>query len=528
MFTPPFRLAGRWHLQTIACGWLVLLAAATWAAEPGPQRPETQRPETQRPNILLAISDDQSFAHTSAAGYPAISTPAFDRVARSGLYVAHAITASPGCSPSRAALLTGRYPWQLEHAGTHASSFPATYAVYPDLLEQAGYHVGYTGKPWGPGNWKVSEWQRNPAGTAYTKFRDDDAPPGMSKSDYARNFAAFLEDRQEDQPFCFWYGGSEPHRGFAKGLGLKQGKQLAAAQVPPFLPDTPEIRSDLLDYCVEIEHFDSHLARMLDLLESRGELENTLVVVTSDNGMAFPAAKANCYEYGIHMPMAISWPQRLQQGRTIDQLISLVDLAPTFLAAAGLEKHEQMVGRNLLPILSGEQVSATEAVAEAVYSARERHSSSRWNNLAYPQRAIRTREYLLIRNFRPDRWPAGAPRKLNGDVLGPPHGGYHDIDACPTFSYMIEHREEPAVARLFHNAVDKRPAWELFHLDSDPGCLHNLADVAEHQPIRQRLQAQLEDYLRQTADPRILDGGDVFETYQRYSPIRQFPHPDDE
>lgn len=500
----------------LCCLVVALLSLSTTSAADQPQRP----------NILFAISDDQSFAHTSAAGYPAINTPAFDRVAKAGLFVKHAFTCSPGCSPSRAAILTGRQTWQVEHAGTHASSFPTTYAVYPDLLEKAGYHVGTTGKAWGPGNFKVSEWDRNPAGPAYNDLKAKDAPPGTSSVDYAGNFEAFLAARQPNQPFCFWYGGSEPHRGFSKGLGVKQGKKLDDAAVPPFLPDTPEIRSDLLDYCAEIEYFDSHLARMLDLLEQAGELDNTLVVVTSDNGMAFPAAKANCYEYGIHLPMAISWPKQLSGGRSLDDLVSFVDLAPTFLAAAGVERHEQMVGRNLLPILQGEQPDAKETQPAAVYSARERHSSSRWNNLAYPQRAIRTEGYLLIRNFRPDRWPAGAPQKFDGDVLGPMHGGYHDIDACPTLTYMIEHRDDPQVAPLFHNAVAKRPAIELFDVAADPGCLRNLADDPAHEATRKQMLAQLENYLRETGDPRILDGGEVFETYPRYSPIRKFPEPE--
>ncbi|HTK75112.1 MAG TPA: sulfatase-like hydrolase/transferase, partial [Gemmataceae bacterium] len=132
-----------------------ILAPLTGAAEP------------KRPNVLLVVADDQSFPHTSAAGYKAVRTPAFDRVAREGVLFANGCAASPGCSPSRAALLTGRHPWMLEQAGTHASEFPAKYAAYPDLLEKAGYHVGFTGKGWGPGDWKVSGRDRNPAGPAY-------------------------------------------------------------------------------------------------------------------------------------------------------------------------------------------------------------------------------------------------------------------------------------------------------------------------------------------------------------------------
>ncbi|QDU96196.1 sulfatase family protein [Lignipirellula cremea] len=480
-----------------------------------------------RPNILLAISDDQSFAHTSIAGYPAIQTPAFDRVAREGVLFTGAICGSPGCSPSRASLLTGRYPWQIEHAGTHASSFPASYAVYPELLEQAGYFVGYTGKGWGPGNWKISGRQQNPAGESYSSVKStEDLPQSVNKNDYAGNFAAFLKARPAGKPFCFWYGATEPHRAFEAGIGLKRGKKLADADLPGFLPDTPEVRSDLLDYCVEIEHFDEHLGRMLKMLEEAGELDQTLVVVTSDNGMAFPAAKANCYEYGIHVPLAIRWPAESPGNRVVDDLVGFVDLAPTFLEIAGLDVPEAMTGSSLFKLLRSGKQEQVEGNRDQIFSARERHSSSRYDNLAYPQRALRTHDYLLIRNFRPDRWPAGAPQRLNADgTLNSPHSGYHDIDACPTLSLLVQRRDDPQIAPYFHNAVDKRPEYELFDIRQDPGCRKNLAGTMALAMVEGKLKEQLNNYLRQTKDPRILDGGEIFETYPRYSPIRKFPAP---
>jgi N-sulfoglucosamine sulfohydrolase len=517
--SPPVMTEGesmaRWLIGLTFC-WLVVSGLATSGQA------------NDRPNILLAISDDQSFAHTSSAGYAAVETPAFDRVAREGVLFRNAICGSPGCSPSRAALLTGRYPWQLQQAGTHASSFPAEYRVYPDILEQAGYFVGYTGKGWGPGNWQVSGRARNPAGVEYNRRQLKQAPTrGISKRDYAGNFEEFLADCPKDRPFCFWYGGYEPHRAFESGSGERAGKDPAAVGVPGFLPDVGVVRQDLLDYCLEIENFDHHLNLMLKQLEERGELDNTLVVVTSDNGMAFPRAKANCYEYGIHVPLAIRWPRCVQGQRVVDDVVSFVDLAPTFLEAAGLPAVDAMAGRSLGGILKSAKSGVVEADREQVFSARERHSSSRYNNWTYPQRALRTGTHLLVRNFRPERWPAGDPQKYNGaDQLGPPHGGYHDIDACPTLTLLVAGREDPAIARFFHLAVDKRPEWELFDIRTDPDCLKNLADEPEHGELTARLQEAMERYLRKTGDPRILDGGEVFETYRRYSPIRKFPPPD--
>ncbi|MFI4875227.1 MAG: sulfatase [Blastopirellula sp. JB062] len=481
----------------------------------------------QRPNILLAITDDQSWLDTSFAGSRAASTPSFDQIARQGVYFKNAISASPGCSPSRAALLTGRYPWMLEQAGTHASSFPQKYVVYPDLLEAAGYFVGYTGKGWGPGNYKISGRKRNPAGPGFQKRKLKHRPTsGISQRDYAANFADFLAARPADAPFCFWFGAQEPHRPYQKGSGQASGRSLAEATTPPFLPDAEAVRDDLLDYCREIQWADQQLGAMLKQLQAIGELENTIVIVTSDNGMPFPRAKANNYEYGIHMPLALAWPARIAAGQTVNEPVSLTDLAPTMLAAAGVKPPSDappMVGRNLLPRLTGSQTKLTGGV----YSSRERHSSSRWNNLTYPQRSLRTEEYLLIRNFRPQRWPAGAPQKFDQPgVLGPPHGGYHDIDASPTLAWMIDNRDAPEVAPLFQAATERRPEIELFHVKSDPGCLKNLASDPKAASIRQAMQQELNAYLAETGDTRQTGSGDVWESYPRYSPIRDFPQPD--
>ncbi|MBM82641.1 MAG: heparan N-sulfatase [Planctomycetaceae bacterium] len=490
----------------------------------------SQSAQAQRPNILFAISDDQSFPHASAYGTKGIETPVFDRVAREGILFNNVFAASPGCSPCRAALLTGRHTWQIEHAGTHASSFSSKYVTFPDLLESAGYHIGYTGKGWGPGNFKAGGRTRNPAGPSYSKITTKPPHGGIRSTDYAANFEKFLSDRKDGQPFCFWYGGSEPHRGFEKGVGLKVGKKLADALVPKFLPDTPEIRSDILDYYVEIEWFDKHLGRMLDLLEKSGELDNTLIIVTSDNGMAFPRAKANCYEYGIHMPLAIRWGKAVQAGREVDDLVGFVDLTATMLDAADVKhpsKQYPLAGRSIMNILKAKKSGLVDDTRTAVFSARERHSSSRYGNLAYPQRCIRTQQFLLTRNFRPNRWPAGTPQKFDKPgVLGPMHGGYHDIDACPSLTFLIEHREDESIKRFFHWSVDKRPELELFDIKSDPACLNNLAYDRKYKSTRNELNKQLTDYLTSTGDPRILDGGDIFETYKRYSRIRTFPKPE--
>ncbi len=482
----------------------------------------------KRPNVLIAISDDQSFAHTSFAGYPGIKTPAFDRIAKEGVFCRNAFAASPGCSPSRAALLTGRHTWQIEDAGTHASAFPTKYVVFTDLLEQIGYTVGMTGKGWGPGNFEVSGRAHNPAGKSVGNKKLTPPTSGISSSDYAGNFREFLSKRDASKPFCFWYGGQEPHRTFEKGSGLKSGKLLSEAVVPSFLPDTPEIRSDLLDYTLEIEWFDRHLATMITNLEEAGELDNTIIIVTADNGMAFPRAKANCYEYGIHLLMAIRWGKRIPGGRTLDDVIGFVDITATILEAAGVvhpNKDLAPSGHSLLATLTSDKSGLVDATRVA-YAARERHSSSRYNNWTYPQRALRTDKYLYIRNFHPERWPAGDPIVLdkNGKSAGP-HSGYADIDECPSWSFLIANANDPTLGPFLQLAIEKRPSVELFNIVTDPGCLHNLVNDPAHAEANKDLAQRLENYLRSTGDSRIIDGGEIWESYKRYSPIRSFPAP---
>lgn len=482
------------------------------------------------PNILFAIADDQSFPHASAYGSEWVHTPAFDRVAREGVLFTNAFAPSPGCSPSRAALLTGRNPWQIEDAGTHASGFPEKYIVYPDVLEEVGYFVGYTQKGWGPGNWEISGRSRNPAGEPFNEHRMEPGTKGISNNNYAANFADFLAKRPKGQPFCFWYGGSEPHRVFEYGSGIKAGKKLEDVEVPSFLPDAEEIRMDLLDYALEIEWFDQHLGKMLELLEEAGELDNTIIVATADNGMAFPRAKANLYEFGQHVPLAIRWGAKVPGNRTVEDLVSLIDLFPTYMEAIGLDHPSEdypLEGKSLMNILLSDREGKIDSSRTGVYSARERHSSSRWENLTYPQRSLRTDRFLYIRNFKPERWPAGAPQKLEEDgTLGPMHGAYHDIDAAPSLDFLIGHRDDAGFGQYFHWAVDKRPEEEFFNIINDPGCLNNLAADPKYREQLRAHRNQLGGYLMETGDPRVWGNGDIYEQYIRYSPLRQFPVPD--
>jgi len=460
-----------------------------------------------RPNILFAIADDAS--HFSAYGHRFVDTPHFDRVARDGILFANAFTSNPKCAPSRASILTGRHTWQNRESCLHWNYWPDDLPVYPDLLEEAGYHVGFTGKGWAPGDWQRCGRRRNPAGVHYNERTL--TPPENSKisgNDYAGNFDDFLTARPEDRPFYFWYGGHEPHRHYVPGEGESHGKRREdVEEVPPYWPQEDVVRSDMLDYAFEIEWFDRQLGKMLDKLEAIGELDNTLVVVTSDNGAPFPRVKGQMYDDDFRLPFAAMWGDRIRPGRRIDDLISFTDLAPTFLEAAGASASDRAEfdagpGKSLFDIFAAEGNGTVTSGRQRVYMGRERHDMGREGDLGYPVRCIRTPQHLYVRNFAPDRWPAGNPETH-----------YTNCDSSPTKTRILELHEE-GNERFWRLAFGKRPAEELFDVRADPFCLDNLADREEFASLKESLRLELEAELRRTGDPRLSGSGDIFEEYE--------------
>lgn len=454
----------------------------------------------RRPNILFVIADDWSYPHASAYGDRTVSTPAFDRVAREGALFTNAFTMAPSCTPSRAAILTGQAVHRLAEGGNLHGFLPARFEVYPDLLEKAGYHVGFTGKGWGPGRFEPGGRSRNPAGPRFESFDEF-----LAKW---RTGGGSGPPREADRPFCFWFGSTDPHRPYDPGSGARAGLRADTVAVPPFLPDTPEVRGDLLDYYFEVQRFDGQLARLLETLERGGELHDTIVVVTSDNGMPFPRAKANLYDAGSRMPLAVRWPRRIKAATTVGAFVGHQDLAATFLEAAGVSVPADVTGRSLLPLVGGS--GGAIAGRDRVFIERERHANVRRGDLGYPARAIRTADHLYIRNYRPDRWPAGDP-ELHFAV-----GPFGDIDGGPTKHLLLDRRTDPAVKRFFEWSTAKRPADELYDLRTDPAQLVNVAGDAAHSAARERLRTELEAWQRSTGDPRISADDDRWDRYPYY------------
>ncbi|NNJ24932.1 sulfatase family protein [Alienimonas chondri] len=463
-----------------------------------------------RPNILFVIADDWGWPHAGAYGTDWVNTPNFDRVAEQGALFKNAFTSNPKCSPCRASILTGRNSWQTGEAINHFGVFPNTWPVYPDLLEAGGYKIGYTGKGWGPGDYEAGGFTRNPAGPAYQKVRTKPPAKAMSSIDYAGNFAAFLDERETEaggnapKPFHFWLGTQEPHRAYELGSGVAAGKSPARVDVPSFYPDTREIREDLLDYAVEVEYVDSHLGRALELLEAKGELANTVVVVTSDHGMPFPRVKGQIYEWGFHVPLAVMGPgvaagDGLADGpRTVDDFINVRDFAPTFLELANLPRPESFTGQSMLDLLTASEGGKLREGPDEMLVGKERHDVGRPDDVGYPVRAIRTPEYLYIRNFTPERWPAGNPET-----------GYRNVDDSPTKS---------ALTKQFNNyyalSFGKRPAEELYQLPLDRDNMRNLAEDAAHRGAKTRLRNRMYELLEAEGDPRMTGRAWVFDDYR--------------
>ena len=473
-----------------------------------------------RPNILFAIADDWSYGHAGAYGCRWVQTPSFDRLARQGILFTHAYTPNAKCAPSRSSILTGRNPWQIKAAANHICYFPPEFKTWAEALEEHGYFVGMTGKGWGPGVATNAAGQvRQMAGKPFNQHTTASPTIGIASNDYAANFASFVGTLPKGQPWCFWYGSQEPHRPYEYGSGVaKGGKRLSDVdRVPDHWPDTVPVRNDLLDYAFEVEHFDHHLGRMLNLLENRGMLSNTLVVVTSDNGMPFPRVKGQAYDDSNHMPLAIHWPEGIcKPGRIASDYVSVIDFAPSFLELAAIaEKQAGMApitGRSLNDVFRAVNSAQTGAARDHVIIGRERNDVGRPHDWGYPVRGIVKNDLLYLHNFEPTRWPSGNPET-----------GYTDCGGSPTKTATLQTRRDPTQKYRWELSFGLRGAEELYDLTHDPDCIKNLAGDPTFRNETVQLRVQLLSELQSQADPRVLGGGQVFDEYPfAYDELRGF------
>jgi arylsulfatase A-like enzyme len=470
------------------------------------------------PNILFCIADDASMEYMGAYGFKNawINTPAFDRVAKEGVLFTNAYSPNAKCAPSRACILTGRNPWQLEAAANHSAVFPAKFTTFMEALGKNGYHAGFTGKGWEPGDpGQVNGQRRMLTGLNYSSIKMSAPTSEISPVDYASNFARFLTTRPKDVPFCFWYGGYEPHRAYEYGSGVTKGKKKISdiTKVPPYWIDNEKVRNDMLDFAYEVEYFDSHLGKILDILEKSGELDNTLIVVTSDNGMPFPRVKGHVYERDNHLPLAIMWKDGIKNtGRRVNDYVSFIDFAPTILELAGVNPEaanmQPMQGSSLLNLLISVTKGMTGPKRDHVLLGRERTDVGRPHDEGYPVRGIIKGDFFYTRNYKPNRWPSGNPET-----------GYLDTDGSPTKTALLEANRKGKSGHLWQLSFGKKGSEELYEISKDPYCMVNLADNNRYRKIKKKLNTQLEQELRSQQDPRMFGMGYIFDQYPYGDPL---------
>jgi len=437
----------------------------------------------ERPNIVLMLADDWGFPHASVYGAPAVDSRALDWVASEGMLFTRAYAAAPHSSPSRASILTGMYPHRLKEACNLNSYFPRELTVYPEELEKSGYETVFWGKGWGPGVWSKTGWEHNPAGHEVkdlVKYIEEDAP--------------------RDKPICVWMGSRRPHRPYKVGSGEAHGFCPDSLRLIPYLPDAPDVRTDVADYYYNIQLFQDECEAVIEALRKSGRLDNTLLIITGDNGDSFPRAKSNLYDLGCHVPLAVRWPGVIEPGSVCDGFVSLMDLTAPFYELAGVRQPVKMDSRSLVPVFRGREKSAREIM----FFDRERHTNTRPGGYGYPMRSVQDEDFLYIRNLHPERYPAGVD-----PVFG-------DTGNGPAKAYMSFHRDEYP-KEVFERAFGLRPAEELYDLRNDPGCLHNVAGEAAYRGVRKRMVKKLARWMKRTDDPRT-DPDDM--SFDKYPYVR--------
>ncbi|MFI3258852.1 MAG: sulfatase [Rikenellaceae bacterium] len=474
-----------------------------------------------RPNVLLVISDDQGWPHAGAYGTEWVNTPVFDQLAEEGALFHNAFSSAPSSAPSRLSMLTGRHFYQNKEGGLHGGFIPKEFPLMTDILTESGYQVGYTGKGVGPFG-KHDEYgiAHNPLGATYNsvKVKDIDII-STGNIDYAANFELFLGDNDGTQPFFFAFNCWEPHRGYAADSGERAGKDPNVIDMPNSLPDMSEFRSDLNDYGYEIDYYDKQLGRFIETLKERGLYENTLIIVTSDNGMPFSNSKMQCYETGTHVPFLVCWSGVVEGGQSVEELISLPEMSSFILQAAKVEVPETMMGSSI-PNLVGLKGYDSAPANEFVVWGKEKHNPARENNFGYPIRAIRSDRYLLVHNYEPTRSPAGdAP--YYKDL------SWSDVDR--SLNYEVANRDMKEIAPYFKMHTDLRPEYELFDIKRDPYCVENLAEVNKYRKVREELTTLLSQRLLMDCDPREMGDGEFFDSAPTTfaNPMKSFANPKD-
>lgn len=423
--------------------WVAAAAAA----------PAVLKAQSRKPNFLFLISDDHSHPDLGCNGNGVVQTPNLDRLAAEGMRFEHCFVSSSQCSPNRSSIFTGCTPHTTATSRLH-TPMPEWEPTILEPLKAAGYFTGAFRKV----------HQGSDFNNRFDFYDQNKSTP----------FEKFFDALPQGRPFWLQLGFTDPHRPYRPGA-FQPPHDPAKVKVPSFLPDHPEVRKDLGHYHDYIARMDAECGQVLALLEKRGLADNTLVLFTGDNGMPFPRAKGTCYEPGIRVPLLARWPGRISAGSTRREMIAHVDLAPTWLEAAGVAVQKKMQGRSMLPLLTG----GTYSPNEAVFSERN------WHDNFDPIRSVRTNRHKLIFNAAPHF----------------PYRPAWDLADSPSWKTIQElGRRGQLSAPQLRMLNPTRPLVELYDLEKDPDEFTNLATSTEHKPVLDDLTARLSRWMHRTYD----------------------------
>ena len=433
-----------------ALAFLAAFGAALTGAACGGAR---ERP----PDIVLITADDLSYDDIEPSGHPAVRTPVLAQLAAAGMRFERAFLTAASCSPSRCSTLTGRYPHSTG-AGRLHDPLPADQTTFLEGLRRAGYDVSIAGK------WHLGKEARTRFDRIYPE-----APPGGTGE-----WRRALDERPRDRPSFLWLSASDPHRPYSDTEGGPDHPP-EDALIPPYLADTMEARMDFARYYGAVERLDALVGAALAEIDRLGAGGRTLVLFMSDNGRPFPRCKPTVYDSGVRTPFIVRWPGHVPAGSVSRSLVSAVDIAPTFLAAAGIRPPATMQGRSLLPVLADPRAT----IRGEVYAERN------WHDHPARDRMVRTVQYKYIRNFYPELQAA------------PPE----DVQRSPTWRAMETLFARGALTPEQSNClVAPRPLEELYDVEADPDELVNLAaDPARADALRD-MRRLLEAWQRDTDD----------------------------
>lgn len=435
----------------------------------------TSTSAADHPNIVFFIADDVSWNDYGCYGNSAARTPNIDRLAADGIRFDRAYLTASSCSPSRSSIITGRYPHNNGKAAELHRPISGHLPWFPEVLKQSGYYTALSGK-----HHMTSTQPSN--GTAPRPTAFDHVDNGKSKGDTSgsANWLSVTQDRPKDKPFFFWFASYDAHRGWDADGQWKENEygpmhQPADVIVPPFLSDDRKTRQDLASYYNEVTRFDHRIGVVVDELRRQGVLDDTLIYVLADNGRPFPRAKTRLHDSGMKTALVAHWPQGIAWRGASEQLVSVIDLAPTVLSIAGCDIPESMQGVSMKPLFS----DASSSIRKYAFSEHN------WHDYEAFGRSVRHENYLLVFNQRPYLAWQGPADSVRSD-------SHQQLRALRDSGNLSK-----AQADVF---LSPRPTVALYDVQSDPHQLDNLAGQSEHAETEEHLVSVLEEWMKATAD----------------------------